>query len=63
MNPERGKSKGNNGFSRREAEAHCNRNIEIADFFADNPTAAYTFVRGKMITYGRKAGKNANASA
>ena len=45
------------GLSHKEAEDYCNRNIEIADFFAGNPTAGYTFVNGKMITYGRKPGK------
>lgn len=43
------------GLPRKEAEDYCNRNIEIADFFANNPTAGYTFVRGKMISYGKKA--------
>ena len=53
----------NHGLSHKEAEDYCNRNIEIADFFADNPTAGYTFVKRKMITYGRKTGKKANTSA
>ncbi len=43
------------GLSRKEAEDYCNRNIEIADFFAENPNAGYTFVRGNMISYGKKA--------
>ena len=43
------------GLSRKEAEDYCNRNIEIADFFAENPNAEYTFVRGNMISYGKKA--------
>lgn len=51
------------GLSRKEAEDYCNRNIEIADFFADNPTAGYTFVKGKMISYGKKTGKKANTFA
>lgn len=45
------------GLSRREAEDYCNRNIAIADFFADHPSAGYTFVKGKMISYGKKAGE------
>ena len=55
------------GLSRKEAEDYCNRNIAIADFFAENPTAGYTFVKGQMITYGRKSDrkirKKANPSA
>ncbi len=47
----------NHGLSRREAEDYCDRNIEIANFFADHPTAGYTFVKGKMISYGKKTGK------
>ena len=43
------------GLSRKEAEDYCNRNIEIANFFLDNPAAGYTFVKGNMITYGKKA--------
>ena len=43
------------GLSRKEAEDYYNRNIAIADFFAENPTARYTFMKGQMITYGRKA--------
>ena len=43
------------GLSRKEAEDYCNRNIEIANFFLENPTAGYTFVKGNMITYGKKA--------
>lgn len=43
------------GLSRKEAEDYCNRNIEIADFFLENPTVGYTFVKGKMISYGKKA--------
>lgn len=53
----------NHGLSRKEAEEYCNRNIAIADFFADNPTAGYTFVKGKMISYGKKTGKKANSPA
>ena len=47
------------GLSRREAEDYCRRNIEIADFFADTPAAGYTFVRGNMISYGKKANTSA----
>lgn len=43
------------GLSRKEAEDYCNRNLEIAKFFADHPEAGYTFMKGKMISYGRKA--------
>ena len=46
------------GLSHKEAEDYCNRNIEIANFFLDNPTAGYTFVKGKMISYGKKAIKD-----
>lgn len=52
-----------NGLSRKEAEDYCSRNIEIADFFADNPTAGYTFVKGNMISYGKKSEKKANTPA
>lgn len=51
------------GLSRKEAEDYCSRNIEIANFFADNPTAGYTFVKGNMISYGKKTEKKANTSA
>ena len=34
------------GLSRKEAEDYCDRNIEIAKFFLDNPTAGYTFAKG-----------------
>ena len=43
------------GLSRKEAEDYCNRNIEITNFFMENPSAGYTFVKGNMITYGKKA--------
>ena len=43
------------GLSHREAEEYCNRNIRIADYFAANPKAGYTFMKGQMISYGRKA--------
>ena len=45
----------NHGLSRKEAEDYCSRNIKIANFFSDNPTAGYSFVNGKMISYGKKA--------
>ncbi len=51
------------GLSREEAEDYCNRNIEIADFFSTNPTAGYTFMKGKMISYGKKSAEKANPSA
>jgi SAM-dependent methyltransferase len=51
------------GLSRKEAEDYCSRNIEIADFFAENPTAGYTFVKGNMITYGKKIGKKTEKKA
>lgn len=43
------------GLSHREAEDYCNRNVAIADFFAANPTAGYTFMKGQMISYGKKS--------
>lgn len=47
----------NHGLSRKEAEEYCSRNLKIADFFSDHPDAGYTFVKGKMISYGKKAGE------
>lgn len=47
----------NHGLSRKEAEEYCNRNLKISDFFSDHPDAGYTFVKGKMISYGKKAGE------
>ena len=47
------------GLSRKEAEDYCNRNIEIANFFLDNPTAGYSFMKGNMISYGKKANTSA----
>jgi SAM-dependent methyltransferase len=44
-----------NGLSRREAEDYCGRNDKITKFFSDNPTAGYTFMKGQMISYGKKA--------
>lgn len=51
------------GLTRKEAEDYCSRNTKIADFFADHPDAGYTFVKGNMITYGKKIGKKANPPA
>lgn len=48
------------GLSHKEAEDYCNRNIAIAKFFADNPDAGYTFIRGQLISYGKKLGTNIN---
>lgn len=42
------------GMSRKEATGYCNRNVEIADYFKEHPDAGYTFVKGTMISYGRK---------
>jgi SAM-dependent methyltransferase len=44
-----------NGLSRREAEDYCGRNDKITKFFSDNPTVGYTFMKGQMISYGKKA--------
>ena len=43
------------GLSRKEAEDYCSRNVKIADFFSDHPAAGYTFMKGHMISYGKKA--------
>lgn len=43
------------GLSRQEAEDYCNRNVKIEEFFLNNPMAGYTFMRGQMISYGKKA--------
>lgn len=51
------------GLSRGEAEDYCNRNAKIADFFSDHPTAGYTFMKGKMISYGKKAEEKADPPA
>lgn len=45
----------NRGLSHKEAEAYCDRSAKIADFFVANPGAEYTFVKGHMISYGKKA--------
>lgn len=42
------------GMSRKEAAEHCDRNLEIADFFQNHPDVEYTFVKGTMIVYGKK---------
>ncbi len=42
------------GMTRKEATEYCNRNIEIADYFKENPEAGYTFAKGTMISYGWK---------
>lgn len=42
------------GMSRKEATSYCNRNREIADYFRAHPDASYTFVKGSMISYGKK---------
>ena len=43
------------GLSHKEAEDYCNRSVKIAEYFAENPTAGYTFMKGQMISYGKKA--------
>ena len=45
----------NHGLSHKEAEEYCDRNVKIADYFTANPTAGYTFMKGQMISYGKKA--------
>lgn len=45
----------NHGLSHKEAEEYCDRNVKIADYFAANPEAGYTFMKGQMISYGKKA--------
>ncbi len=42
------------GMTRKEATDFCERNIEIAIFFQENVNAGYTFVKGTMISYGKK---------
>lgn len=42
------------GMTRKEAADFCERNMEIARFFQENPNAGYTFVKGTMISYGKK---------
>lgn len=43
------------GLSRKEADDYCSRNEKIAKFFSDHPAAGYTFMKGHMISYGKKA--------
>lgn len=43
------------GLSRKEAEDYCDRNVKVAEFFSNNPAAGYTFMRGQIISYGKKA--------
>lgn len=43
------------GLSHKEAEDYCNRNIKIAKYFSSNPEAGYTFMKGQIISYGKKA--------
>lgn len=43
------------GLSRKEAEAYCGRNEKISEYFAAHPEAGYTFVKGQIISYGKKA--------
>ena len=42
------------GMTRKEAIEFCERNMEIATFFQENSNAAYTFVKGMIISYGKK---------
>lgn len=42
------------GMSRKEATEYLSHNEEIAEYFKDHPQAGYTFVKGSMISYGRK---------
>ena len=42
------------GMTRQEAEAFCDRNVMIAEFFKQHPDAGYSFFKGTMISYGRK---------
>ncbi len=44
----------NHGMSRKEAFQYCNRNVEIAEYFKEHPEAGYTFVKGSMVSYGKK---------
>lgn len=53
----------NHGLSRREAEDYCDRSIRIAEYFAANPRAGYTFARGQMISYGKKTIQKTGPSA
>lgn len=42
------------GMTRKEATDFCERNVEIATYFQENPNAGFTFVKGTMISYGKK---------
>jgi len=42
------------GMTRKEATEYCERNLEIAEYFREHPDAGYTFVKGTMISYGKK---------
>lgn len=44
----------NHGMTRREATAYYQRGQEINDFLKDNPESTITWLRGKIITFGRK---------
>ena len=44
----------NHGMTRREAYAYYQRGQEITDFLKNNPKATVTWLRGKLITFGRK---------
>lgn len=44
----------NHGLSHKEAEDYCDRNVWIAEYFSENPMAGYTFMKGQMISYGKK---------
>ncbi|MBQ7926944.1 MAG: methyltransferase domain-containing protein [Lachnospiraceae bacterium] len=44
----------NHGMSRKEATDYCNRNVKISEYFQLHPDAGYTFVKGTMISYGKK---------
>lgn len=43
------------GLSRKEAEEYCGRNVKIAEYFTTHPNTGYTFTKGQMISYGKKA--------
>lgn len=43
------------GLDRREAQQYCDRNRIITGFFREHETAGYSFVKGHMITYGKKS--------
>lgn len=42
------------GLDRKEAQQYCDRNRVITGFFREHDTAGYSFVKGHMITYGKK---------